>query len=155
MARNRNAKQLVPNNSKDKNIQKLISKLYISNPNSTTTTTTNIDLSTTTINKENTIKIQISSAENNNNNEVNSNVVSVSRHKILVGIDFETCLKIDVLFECMILSNTTACELIYQIVKKLNSYIYCFNMINKSEGILVYRLYYFKYLAVTINSLCF
>lgn len=143
MARNRNAKQLVPNNTKDKNIQKLISKLYISNPNSTTTTTTNIDFSTTTINKENTIKIQISSAENNNNNEVNSNVV-VSRHKILVGIDFETCLKIDVLFECMILSNTTACELIYQIVKKLNSYIYCFNMINKSEGILVYRLNYFN-----------
>lgn len=54
--------------------------------------------------------------------------------RIFVNVDFDTGLKIDILFECTIFSSTLARDLIFSIVKRLNSYIYCFNAIGKSEG---------------------
>ncbi|CAF0768060.1 unnamed protein product, partial [Brachionus calyciflorus] len=49
-------------------------------------------------------------------------------------VDFDTGLKIDLNFECTINGQTTCKDLIYHMIKKINSFIYSFNQINKGYG---------------------
>lgn len=78
-----------------------------------------------------------SSSSSSASSPSSSSSSSSSSHNIMVGIDFETGLKIDITFECAIASDTSIRDLIAHILKKLNSFIDCYNMINKNGGILM------------------
>ena len=65
----------------------------------------------------------------------NSSQVNVCSRNILVHVDFPTELKIDINFECTINNQTTTKDVIYHILKKLNSFISVFNQMNSSKAV--------------------
>lgn len=54
---------------------------------------------------------------------------------ILVHVDFQTELKIDMNFECTINNQTSTKDVIYHILKKLNSFISVFNQMNSGKHV--------------------
>ena len=59
-----------------------------------------------------------------------STSLSSTSRNIFVFIDFKTDLKIDIKFECTINNQTTCKDVVYQILKKINSFISIYNEIN-------------------------
>jgi hypothetical protein len=51
----------------------------------------------------------------------------------MVNIDFKTDLKIDIKFECTINNQTTCKDVVYQILKKINSFISVYNELNTNK----------------------
>ena len=71
-------------------------------------------------------RIEISSSSS-------STSLSSTSRNIFVFMDFKTDLKIDIKFECTISNQTTCKDVVYEILKRINSFISLYNEMNTSK----------------------
>lgn len=135
-------------------VHRLVSKLYISAPTTNENkNTSNASLVSSTI-KEQQIESPMSTMSSSsgyysNTSKYDSNLSSPSNYskdswqyptpglssssrKLNIFVDFNTGLKIDIHFECVISTQTTVNDLIYQMIKKINSFIESYNQANRN-----------------------